>query len=240
MSDFKLFAHRGYAQKGATQNSIKSLDMAVKYGFKAIEFDVWLLSKRKDQTPDFDLNYDDSCESNNHLLVSHDLPSRVFLEKMPEFSEFLSHGNSLEYWIDLKNATTKNSNEFAKKIFYEICKKSIDFSKILIAPFITDYEMAREVLEQFRKVFGKDLRFVCVCEFASEIKPAVDFIKKNQLKFLSINERLIDKTLIKSLSDVEILAWTVNDQRRLEDLVGLGIRNFATDDIVLRTCLTSF
>jgi glycerophosphoryl diester phosphodiesterase len=37
----KLFAHRGYNKGLTTENSIASLEEAVKNSFTAIEFDIW-------------------------------------------------------------------------------------------------------------------------------------------------------------------------------------------------------
>lgn len=201
--------------------------MAVEHSFDGVEFDIWYLPELL-ETKD---NHQKLGSSDATLLIGHDYPKKIMRKNTPKFVEFLEHGDALEYWMDLKNTTAENCEIFAQKIFNLVKNKAIDLQKILIAPYITNYSLAQQVFETFFMVFGKNLRFVCLCDSSNQIAPALDFIAKNNLKFISIDHHLLNKESIKELSGIEILAWTVNEKSRFEALTDLGVRYFATDDL---------
>ncbi len=76
------------------------------------------------------------------------------------------------------------------------------------------------------------VNYVAVCEDAKNFGALYDFMKKNNIKFLSIFHELINKNFIKKFKGIEIFAWTVNDENRLRDLQTLGVEHFATDRII--------
>ncbi len=205
-----LFAHRGFWHEYNEQNTISSLKNAHENNFDGVEFDLWF------------------CE-NRGLLLSHDEVKED--EILPNFRKFLQFGNDFKYWIDFKNVNLSN----AKKIF-EIVKKDveaakIDFKNIFIAPFITNYVLANEVLKIAKEVFKKDLNFAAVIENEEEKDELINFAQNENIKFLSISHKLIDEKLIKKLKNVEIFVWTVNDLDRIFYLEKIGIKNFITDKI---------
>ena len=199
--------------------------MAVRFGFKAIEFDVWFLTKSAKKNFNKQNNFTKNLLEDGELVISHDFPQNLSIDSIPRFADFLSHGNAFEYWIDLKNANTENCQIFAKKIFDELLKKNIDFHQVLIAPYITNYEIAQCVFNNFKEIFGKNLNFVAVCDSLRELDLAVEFIKKNQLKFLSIDHRIIDAKSFQKIRGIKLLVWTVNSKERLEELSKIGIKD---------------
>ncbi len=210
----KLFSHRGFVTKRSPENSIKSLESAFLKGFSAIEFDIWFSEKK--------------------LILSHDSPNQITLKMAPQLKDYFKFGNQLNYWLDFKNLDEKNIAEALIETQKVIDEKKIDLSKIYFAPFITDYQKSEKIMLKIRKIFGEEVNFVAVCENLKdrdEINKLGAFLRKNKIKFLSINHELIDKTLIKILSEIELFAWTVNDIKIIKNLANIGVKNFATDKI---------
>ena len=211
----KLFAHRGFVKAGIAQNSIASLKQAHKSGFKAVEFDIWFLEGK--------------------LFLKHDHPKKNELKILPNLSDYFSYKNEFCYWLDFKNLDEKNAGAALKIVKKEIDEVSLDMDKIYFAPFITDYKIAGKVFEEFKKIFGKKVKLVAVCEELKnfdQIKILREFLTKNQVKFLSIFHELLDKTFVKIFPDIEVFAWTVNDLKRIKELKNLGVKNFATDKVI--------
>ncbi len=209
----KLFAHRGFTSNGnLAQNSIASLKNAYKAGFRAIEFDVWFFDKK--------------------LVLSHDEPKKQTSSQLPNLCDYFCFKNEIEYWIDFKNLNQKNIEtalELAKTI---IAEAEIELDKIYFAPFITDYKISQEILKITRKIFGDKMKFMAVCdklENKNQIKALHEFLQKNEIKHLSIFHQLINENFMKIFCDVEIFAWTVNNEKRLRELEAFGVKNFATD-----------
>lgn len=211
----KLFAHRGFVKGGISQNSIMSLNQARKSGFRAVEFDIWFLEGK--------------------LFLKHDHPKKSELKNLPSLSDYFSFKNEFCYWLDFKNLDEKNVVVALKLVKKEIDEALLDIDKIYFAPFITDYKIAGKIFKEFRKIFGKKVQLVVVCEELKnfyQIKNLREFLTKNQVKFLSIFHELLDKTFVKIFPDIEIFAWTVNDLKRIKELEKIGIKNFATDKVI--------
>ncbi len=211
----RLFAHRGFAKEKILQNTISSLNQAHKKRFKGIEFDIWFLE--------------------GELFLKHDRPKKSELKTLPKFRDYLSFRNDFYYWLDFKNLDEANVEEVLKIVKTEINQSSIKLDQIYFAPFITNYKLAEKIIAKIRKVFGKKVQLVAVCEELEnflQVKDLRHFITKNEVKFLSIYHQLIDNTFVKIFPDVEIFAWTVNDLKRLRELELIGVKNFATDKIL--------
>jgi hypothetical protein len=210
----KLFAHRGFVIKNIQQNSIASLQEAVKQNFEAIEFDIWFL--------------------NGKLLLKHDRPEEGDLENLPVLSDYLVFKNSLEYWMDFKNLHEVDAREALMLVKKDIDDSGISLKQIYFAPFITDHKKATKVFKVVRKIFGEGVNLVGVCEKIEneqELEDLKIFLADNKVKFLSIFHGLLTEEFVKKFKDVEFLAWTVNDLAAVPELVKLGIKNFATDHI---------
>lgn len=205
----RLFAHRGFWQENLFQNSISSLKAAYEKRFRAIEFDIWLCGQS--------------------LLLKHDQPQPE--ENLPKLSDYFQFHNELIYWLDFKNMDEDNALEIFEKVRSEVIKNKIDESRIYLAPFITDFELAQKILKKARSVFGSKIKFMAVCEDKELLENLPDFLQKNSIPALSIFHELLDEKLIKKLEGIEVFAWTVNDLNRIFALQKLGIKNFATDKI---------
>jgi glycerophosphoryl diester phosphodiesterase len=204
-----LFAHRGFWQEKNFQNTIASLDAAYAQKFFGVEFDIWLID--------------------GELVLKHDEPRAG--EVLPFFHDYLKFGNEFHYWLDFKNLNEANLDEVFELVKIALEEKKLDLNKFYFAPFITDYDLARKVLQKAREVFGKKIHFTAVCDRHVNLEKMQHFIEKNSVKHLSIFHQFLDKNLLENLGDIEIFAWTVNDKNRLFELEALGVKNFATDQI---------
>lgn len=205
----RLFAHRGFWQEKNLQNTIASLDAAKMQKFAGVEFDIWLY--------------------NGELVLKHDEPKND--EALPHFHEYLKFKNDFFYWLDFKNLQEKNCDEILSQIKIALDEKHIDLNKVFFAPFITNYDLAKKMLEKLREIFGKKIHFVAVCDKKEKMAELLNFMQKNSVKHLSIFHQLLDKNSLKNLEGIEIFAWTVNEINRLKELEALGIKNYATDKI---------
>ncbi|OFW80049.1 MAG: hypothetical protein A2887_00315 [Alphaproteobacteria bacterium RIFCSPLOWO2_01_FULL_40_26] len=202
----RLFAHRGFCpHKNIAEHSVASLKKAYKHGFRAVEFDIWVLKR--------------------NLVLAHDQPRAG--ESLTSLSDFLLFGNEMDYWLDFKNLTEENAKEVMIMVKKDFDKAFIDLKKIYFAPFITDYKIAEKFFAIIIEVFGDDAQLVVVCD------KDINALPKN-IKFLSIFHDLIDENFMKKFPDTEIFAWTVNDLNRMRELEILGVKNFTTDKITPR------
>ncbi len=210
----RLFAHRGFTAELHPQNSVASLKEAVAQGFKAIEFDLWFLSRK--------------------LVVKHDRPQEGEVEILPEIGDFLVYKNDLIYWLDFKNLDAENCAKGLMAAKREIDSAEIKMDQIYFAPYVTDFAIAEKIYAVIRNIFGFKAKIVAVCD---SLKSEIDaqnlrkFLDANNIKTLSIFHQLLGKNSLQILSGIEIFAWTVNDLPRLRELESLGVKNFATDKI---------
>ncbi len=232
MKEVCLFAHRGFTsqektQKTIPQNSLQSLENAMFNNFNAIEFDIWIIENTN--LNQFQKNQEASQGNDFKLLIKHDKPLSHEYQTLPAFKDFLKFGNSLKYWLDFKNADEKNSQNLAKQVFKQLNEALIEPKKVIIAPFLTDLKKTEAAFKSFQMIFGEKLSFACVCEEREKIPSVANFMQKNHIKFLSINHKILDKSSFLDLSNFDLLAWTVNETKRLTELIQMGVRNFATD-----------
>lgn len=212
----KLFAHRGYTNHGKSpENSIASLKSAYDFGFRGVEFDVWLMGGQL-------------------IVLSHDAPHDTTL--LARFTDYLIFGNDLEYWIDFKNVTEDNCDEFLLLIRDDLQKFQINTNNVYFAPYITDYSLSAKVIRKIRSVFGEDVKILAICdEFKTgrAREELVEFVRQNNVRFFSIDHKLLDDaSLCKDLGEVKFFAWTVNDADRLKQLENIGVTAVATDALV--------
>ncbi len=209
----KLFAHRGLVENNMKQNSIASLKNAVAKGFKAVEFDIWWLD--------------------GEFFIKHDKPNEKEKFLLPRLQDYLCFGNDLEYWFDFKNLDQNNIDEALKKLNADLVLKKIDLAKIFFAPYITDYKLTSIISVKFRKFFSQKIKFVGVCDDKNWRQEVIDMIDLELIDFISINHDLIDADFLKKISPTKLLAWTVNDIKRINDLYLLGVDKFATDKALI-------
>jgi glycerophosphoryl diester phosphodiesterase len=210
---FKLFAHRGFVENNMKQNSIASLKNAVAKGFKAIEFDIWW------------------CDG--EFLIKHDKPMDKEKFLLPRLQDYLCYKNELEYWLDFKNIDLANVDEILKKLKEDLILKEIDLNKIYFAPYITNYTIATKISLKFRDFFSSKINFAGVCDNQSGIQEIVDLVDLELINFVSIDHLLIDSELLKKIKPSKLLAWTVNDIKKINDFYMLGVDKFATDNVII-------
>jgi glycerophosphoryl diester phosphodiesterase len=209
----KLFAHRGFVENNMKQNSILSLKNAVTKGFKAIEFDIWW------------------CDG--EFLVKHDKPIDKEKFLLPRLQDYLCYKNELEYWIDFKNIDLANVDEALKKLKADLILKEIDLNNIFFAPYITDYSTTSIISLKFRNFFSQTINFVGVCDKKSGLQGVIDLVDLELINFVSIDHNLISAELLKKIKPSKLLAWTVNDIKKINDFYMLGVDKFATDKVLI-------
>ena len=209
----KLFAHRGFVENNMKQNSIASLKNAFLKGFKAVEFDIWWLD--------------------GEFFVKHDKPNEKERFLLPRLQDYLLYENQLNYWLDFKNLDQNNIDEALKKLNADLTLKKIDLNNVFFAPYIIDYSLASTISLKFRKFFSQKINFAGVCEKSSSRQELVDMIDLELIDFVSINHTLIDNDFLKKIMPSKLLAWTVNDVQKINDLYMLGVDKFATDNVLL-------
>ncbi len=214
----KLFAHRGFTfddknqQNKINQNSLASLKNAVNHGFKAIEFDIWYF--------------------NSQLVLCHGQPNLSNFQSLTKFSEYFIYGNELDYWLDFKNLNEVNIENALKLVKSQINNAKINLDKIFFAPYCTDYFLSQKIFFKFRKIFGSSIKLVAVVDNDRQIPSLYEFVTKNNVKYISIDYKLINQNLIIKFEDQVFLAWTINDRPAFNSLVKSGIKYFATDKIL--------
>lgn len=208
----KIFAHRGYVINNAKENSIESLNEAVKNNFYGVEFDVWFV--------------------NNELYVCHDEPKEEDLYKLPKFSDYLIHGNKIKYWIDFKNLDEANARNAIKIVKTSILKAEIFNQNIYFAPGITSLNQAAPIYEKIKEIFANpQLTAFCVEINKDSSQRYYQDLKKLGVTFLSLNHKNIDEDFVKKFKDITIFAWTVNEEERAKELENMGIKFIASDKI---------
>ncbi len=223
----KLFAHRGYinsnllnnynSKKEKLENSIASLNNAVKNNFSAIEFDLWWFE--------------------NRFLLKHNCPTKLEIATknyLPQLFEYFIYKNQIEYWLDFKNLNQKNCQNAIKNLKKTIEELDIDFDKCHFAPFINNKETTKVILDNFLQIFGQKINFVALCEFLNEedLEKLAEFLLENNIKFLSIDHKLITQKIIDKLKNTHLMAWTVNCNQIFNHLLKMGVKTFATDTIL--------
>lgn len=212
----KIFAHRGYliqnnSQNLLPENSLASLKNAVNNNFSAIEFDIWFVD--------------------NQLILSHDYPHGQ--QKNNLFKDFLLYKNQLEYWLDFKNIDLQNVDKVLNLIKKDLTQAQIDLAKVYFVPYIVDYNLAQKILEKIRIFFGEQVLFSAVCDQIKQIDNLKNFVEKNNLKFISIDHKLISDEVIKKFGNCQLMAWTVNDANQMKILIAKGVKIFASDAVLL-------
>lgn len=229
----KLFAHRGYNKGLTTENSIASLEEAVKNSFTAIEFDIWFF--------------------NSHLVIKHDKPKLQELSLLPKLRQYLKYGNILDYWCDFKNINEKNARIVAKTTKELVSDCQILPAKIFFTPYLPCNNISQH--QEYRKIFAEirqeilleplpnkalensNKRFSLVAVIddmpndTKEQSKIFDFINSENFDYCSIDHRLINKELLKNIEAKKILAWTVNNFNDLARIRALGVVNFTSDTI---------
>lgn len=206
----KIFAHRGFVTPTAPENSLAALQSAYENKFFGLEFDVWFLD--------------------GELVVAHDRPFEN--KKLAKFVEFLHYKNEISYWIDFKNLNKDNVSAACEVLKRDIKDAEINLEKIYFAPFIEDLSEALPVYEEIRKHFRSAQIMAVCCEIKkNDLVSYHNQLRKNHIKFLSIQHDNIDQNFVDVFRDIECFAWTINDLKRIRELEKLGIR-YMTSDII--------
>ncbi len=212
----KIYSHRGYVEGASEieQNTIASLHNAYKNNFRKIEFDLWFLE--------------------GNFFLNHDQPHDDHLEKLPSLSDYFFYGNEMQYWLDFKNMNEGNVEAAAIELQKAIKLHEIALENIIFAPLIFDFNQAQPVHEKLKNILGKNIQIAAVQKILTpaDSENYYKILKKNGVKFLSIFHELIDQKFSELFCDIKLLAWTVNDKKRMQELAQLGVYAIASDKII--------
>ena len=210
----KIFAHRGYLldknNNILPQNSMASFYNAIDFGFNKIEFDLWLI--------------------NNELIISHDYPK--IISTCPKFIDYLCFQNQLEYWLDFKNIDENNIDQIVDLIKINIDQMAINYQQIFFAPYCLNYDLTAKIKKKLVLKFNQEINFVAVCDDYKQFDKLLELLVNNNIKYVSIDHKLLNNEVINKFKNIEFLAWTVNDQESFEYLKSIGIKIFASDCLI--------
>jgi len=202
---FKMWAHRGYFLGGTQQNSIGSFQAAFNLGAKAIELDI---------------HYDLSL---NDYVVSHDFPYALKDGKLLLLEEvFKNFSTSGFFWLDFKNLRRNLSSDSTNKAInrlVELTKKYNLKEKIIIESpdpirllaasrrgFFTSYWIRPYIDRQTLQPWHYFLKV----KF---------FLLYGNFSALSMNHIWYTDDIEKVFKHIPIHLFTVNNQRRLVELM---------------------
>jgi len=157
----KIFAHRGFATKHCPENSILALKKAHEMKFDGVEFDLWFID--------------------GEFVVVHDHPSHKQIKNLPRLADFLQFHNDFYYWLDFKNLNSQNYIAAISRVRQDIILSKIDLDRFYFAPYIDNYNFAKEVFYQARRLIDKKLKITAIFQ---------DKNKYQQLKSLIKNENM--------------------------------------------------
>lgn len=220
----KVVAHRGAWKnhENSDENSIKSLQDAVKIGCEGSEFDVWLSS---DGVPV--IHHDPrigNIEIEKTPLAELQKIKLKNGETLPLFEDYLKEGmkqNSTRLVLEMKPSKTGRSVELTQKC-YDLIRKYQCQAWMLYISF--DYEICKEMvkLDPFSKT----------AYLNGEKSPAE--LKADKIWGFDYNEKVIDKD-INILKDakkqgVTTNIWTVNTREKMETYLKAGVDFITTNE----------
>lgn len=202
-----MWAHRGFFKDGLQQNSIESFVKAFDLGVLGVELDIF-----------YDLKTDE-------YIVSHDYPYNLKNGHILKLEEVFTKVSKRGYfWLDFKNlailskhdtqkATVRLRNllrkynlaeksivESTNPINLSICSKSGLYTSFWITPYIINEQ------DYFFAFWYNIYRYKLI------------FLYGN-FSAISMDHFLFSKQIEKIFSDIPIHLFTVNDKRRLTELI---------------------
>lgn len=220
----KVIAHRGaFKNTGLPENSIASLKAAIALGCGGTEFDIHMTSDEV-----VVVNHDDKflgieIETNTYqTLLTKSLPNG---EKIPTLEAYLKEG--------LKQNKTKliaeiKTSKISKERSLRLAQKVVDMVKKLEGQRQTvyiafDYDVCKKV---------RELDPLAPVQYLNGDVPA-DKLKADKLDAdYHYSIFLKDKSWIANAKQLGVLtnAWTVNDEKTMDELLAQGIDFITTDE----------
>ena len=208
----KLFSHRGFT-KHSEENTIASLKEAYQNGFRAIEFDIWLVD--------------------GDLFIKHDEPKKEELADLPKLRDYLIYGNEMSYWMDFKNMNMGNVDTIAMLVKEAISQSKIEMRQIYLAPYVVDDEALTKFFHhKMKEILNEKIHYAAVCEKLKDVQKLKRFLHDNKIDYLSIAHEEIDENMMNIFQNIKVVAWTVNDLNRVKELYKMGVENVITDDVL--------
>ncbi|MEG3586424.1 MAG: glycerophosphodiester phosphodiesterase [Actinomycetota bacterium] len=211
----KVCAHRG-ASLTFKENTLEAFTHAVTLGSDWVELDVWLASDgnvvvHHDQTVGTDLHIQE--------VTVEDLPNDVPLLGAAMEACAGAHMN-----IELKVSESTPTERLVDSVLDVIGSASHD-QQFLLSSF------SRDVLEYARATSSTvQLGFLTIGDF----KEKKNFLQGLKLSgFQSVHPHYlavdVDFVVISHEYGLEVNVWTVNDEDRMEELIGFGVDGIITD-----------
>ncbi|MFC1658941.1 hypothetical protein ACFL0U_00025 [Pseudomonadota bacterium] len=219
-----LWPHRGVWKTKKQQNTIQALDNAFNFEYRHIEFDIWLL--------------------NNKLLLKHDKPTEKELQNnsLPLLKEFVKrYGNKLKYWMDFKNLTLENIDEFLPIYKKVIDNSKIDYKAIYFTPFETNWNVSIKLHKKIQN-YMKGINSMIMMNFENFEKEKIyDYYKilqENNITNFSVEHKIVNKKFVDTFQGINLFVWVVNNIKEYERLANLGVKNICTNNITYKDLQT--
>ena len=209
----QVWAHRGY-HHFAPENSLAAFRAAFASGARGVELDVFF------------------HRASNRFLVSHDLPAsmnpsdNLILETV-----FSSFGRTGYYWVDFKN----------------LLADSVDASGARLVELAARFHLGDRLLVQsrnglaLRKLSRLGIATIYWIEPRGGILGRLDrlryklVIAHSDFAAISVPHRVLDADFLAAFAHLPIFTFTVNDERRLEELRSTAsITVIVTDEALFR------
>ncbi len=206
--NYELWAHRGF-HINYEQNSIGAFSAALKTGFKGIELDVF---------------YDNSL---NKFVVQHDTPYRIDTTSLFLENVFERFGDSLRYWIDLKNLNKQNVDNISDRLLSLFVKyKTGNKCYIESAKGYLLQQLAKRNIQCLYWVqFGRSiLKRTLKTTYIKWLLLTSDFVG------ITTHHRLYDNLFIHHFGNESIYVFTVNDAQTLKKMDLSTVKVILTDE----------
>jgi len=208
-------AHRG-ASLAFKENTLEAFIHAVALGSDWIELDVWLASDgnvvvHHDQTVGTDLHIQE--------VTVEDLPNDVPLLGAAVEACAGAHMN-----IELKVSESTFTQKLVDSVLDVIGSASHD-QEFLLSSF------SRDVLEYARAASSTvQLGFLTIGDF-KEKKDFLQGLKLSGFQSVHPHHLVVDEDFVVASHEygLEVNVWTVNDEDRMEELIGYGVDGIITD-----------
>lgn len=198
-----ITAHAGCM--GRSLDSVKAMEIGIKYGANIIEIDL-------------------NIDSSKKLILSHDAPKvECIYESFETALEILKNKQNILLNIDVKNT------EVLKYIKNVILKFELLDRVFLTGLTYKDIISNKEFLEDiyyFINLDDTDIK-------DKNYKKIINEIKSENFLGININYKFIDVGLVSFIKENNILvaAWTVDDTYEMERLIKLNVNSITTNRV---------
>ena len=235
MGDVEIIGHRGYAAR-APENTLVSIDAALRAGARAVEFDVHVAScgtpvlihdETLDRTTDGDGPVSRQTLEQLRTLDAGAWFGPAFVdERIPTLSDTLDQVTGRAHHVYPEVKGIREPADVDRIV--DIVRDSAMFSRTTLISI--DWSILERVRAREAAV-----RIGYIVVTADLFDQALSLAKADPASILDLNHEIVldDPSLVRRARDagVEIVTWTVNEPREAARLRRAGVTGFTTDHV---------